>query len=162
MMFDGLHAEGGGNMGFSSAGAADQDNVLRAVHELTAMKLPYSGLVDLTGREVEAGEVLVSWEAGRLHVIGNGPDLTFCDLSLQQLGEHRHRGVECRCALFHQVGDGLCHAVHLQAAQHDDDGAAGRIMTHGGLLRSVHADRHSVRHWPLARCAEQALAVCRC
>ena len=77
VMLDGLHAEGGGNMGFSSAGAADQDNVLCAVHELTAMKLPYSGLVDLTGREVETGEVLVSWEACGLHVIGTGPDLTY-------------------------------------------------------------------------------------
>ena len=45
-------------------------------------------------------------------------------------------------------GDGLRHAVHLEAAQHDDDGTAGGIMTHGGSPRAAH---HSVRHWQAVR-----------
>jgi len=41
-------------MRFAGAGATDQHNVLGTIHELAAMQLPYRGLVDLTGRKVEA------------------------------------------------------------------------------------------------------------
>jgi hypothetical protein len=51
-------------MGLTGAGAADQLDVLGAIHEVTAMQLPHRGLVDLAGCEVEAGKVLVSGEAG--------------------------------------------------------------------------------------------------
>jgi hypothetical protein len=63
----------------------DQDDVVGAVDELAAVTLAAQGLVDLAGREVEAGEVLVGREACRLEVIGNGADLAFRDLGLQQL-----------------------------------------------------------------------------
>jgi hypothetical protein len=104
-------------MGFASPRAPNQYDVLGTVHELAPMKLAHRGLVDLTGRKVEAREVLVGREASGLHMIGNGAHLTFCDLSLQQLGEHRHCGVECRCALFHEVCHGMRHPVHLQTAR---------------------------------------------
>jgi len=58
MMFDSLHAKGCRDMGFASAGTTDQHDVLGTVHELAAMKLAQRGLTDLTGCEVEAGEVL--------------------------------------------------------------------------------------------------------
>jgi hypothetical protein len=54
VMFDRLDAEGGGDMCFSGSWATDQDHVLGAVHELTAVQGPDSGLVDLAGGEVEA------------------------------------------------------------------------------------------------------------
>jgi len=44
-------------------------------------------------------------------------------------------------------------------ASHDDDGAAGGIMTHCGLLRSEHASHHIVRHWPLVRAKGSAPAA---
>ena len=39
-------------------------------------------------------------------------------------------GLEGRGALLGQLADRLSHAVHFEGAQHDDDGAGGRIMTH--------------------------------
>lgn len=51
--------------------ATDEDHVLRPVHELTAMQRPDCGLIDLTGRKVKAGEILVGREPCGLHVIGD-------------------------------------------------------------------------------------------
>ena len=84
------------------------------------------GFVDLAGREVEAGEILVGREARGLHVIGDGAHFAFCHLGLQELRQDRHGRLEDWRALLDEVGDGLSHAMHLQAAQHDDDGAAWR------------------------------------
>jgi hypothetical protein len=33
--------------------------------------------------------------------------------------------------LLGQLANGLSHAVHFEAAQHDDDRAGGGIITHG-------------------------------
>ncbi len=73
-----------------------------AVHELAAMELPDQGLVDLAGGEVEAGQILVGWEAGGLDLVGDGPDLALGGLGLEQLGEDRHGGFEGRRSLFDQ------------------------------------------------------------
>ena len=51
-----------------------------------------ASLTSLDG-EVEAGQILVGREAGRLDLIGDGPDLAFGDLGLEQLGEDRNRRV---------------------------------------------------------------------
>jgi hypothetical protein len=48
-------------MGFAGARAADEDDILGAVHELAAVQGPDGGLVDLAGSKVEAREVLVGW-----------------------------------------------------------------------------------------------------
>ena len=40
-MLDGLDAERGRDMGLAGAGAADQHDVVGAVHELAAMQLPH-------------------------------------------------------------------------------------------------------------------------
>ena len=150
MMLDGLDAEGGRDMGLAGAGAADQHDVVGVVDELAAMQLAHQRLVDLAAGEVEAGEVAVGREAGSLELVGDRPDLAFGRLGLEQLRQDRNGGFEGRRALFGQLADGLGHAVHLQAPQHDDDGAAGRIMTHGAPPRSS-AGHRSVRHWPSAR-----------
>jgi hypothetical protein len=89
-----------------------------------------ASLTSLAG-EVEPGQVLVGREPGRLDLVGDGPDLALGHLGLEQLGEDRHGGIEGRRALLDQIADGLGHAIHLEAAQHDDDGSAGGIMTHG-------------------------------
>ena len=90
-------------------------------------------MASLTSLEAKSKpvEVLVGREAGCLDLVGDGPDLALGDLGLEQLGQDRHGGIEGRCALFDEIADGLGHAVHLEAAQHDDDGGAGGIMTHG-------------------------------
>ena len=47
MMLDRLDADRGGEMRLARAGAADQDDVVRVLQELAAMKLAYERLVDL-------------------------------------------------------------------------------------------------------------------
>ena len=61
VMFDGLDAERGGNMGLAGSRATDQDHVLGAIHELAAVQGPDVGLINLAGSKVEAYEVLVCW-----------------------------------------------------------------------------------------------------
>jgi hypothetical protein len=58
VMFDGLDAERGGDMGLAGSRPTDQHDVLGLIHELAAVQGPDSGLVDLAGGEVEAGEIL--------------------------------------------------------------------------------------------------------
>lgn len=82
-------------------------------------------------------------------------------LGLQELLQDKYCGIEDRSALFGQVVDGLRNVIHVQAAQHDDDGGSGGIMTHGGPRRSGRAGHHSARHWPLARGAKSAPVGCR-
>src|SRR5450432_2180663 len=56
VMFDGLNADGHGEMRFARAWAADQDDVMRVLQELATVKLADERLVDLATGEVEAGE----------------------------------------------------------------------------------------------------------
>ena len=60
MMLDGLDAQGCGGMGLAGARAADQHDILGAVEKLAFVQLPQRGLVDLTYRKIESGEVLAS------------------------------------------------------------------------------------------------------
>ena len=60
-----------------------------------------------TTGEVEAGEVLVGWEASSLHVAGNGPDLPLGDFGLQQLPVRIER-----------------HLMRLQQISPDQEGSA--------------------------------------
>ena len=61
-MFDGLDAEGRGDMGFARAWPANQDDVLGTVAELATMQLTNQSLVDLACGKIEAGQILVSRE----------------------------------------------------------------------------------------------------
>jgi hypothetical protein len=56
VMFDGLDADGRGEMRFARAWAADQDDVVRVLEKLAAVKLANERLVDLAAGEVEAGK----------------------------------------------------------------------------------------------------------
>ena len=75
MMLDSLDTQGGGGVGLAGAWAADQHDVLGAIQKLAFVQLAQRGLIDLTGGKVKAREVLVSWEARSLHVIGDRPHL---------------------------------------------------------------------------------------
>src|SRR5690606_36591529 len=149
MMLDRLHAEGGGNVGLAGAGAADKHDIVGIVHELASVELAHEGLVDLAAGEVEAGQVAIDREAGCLELIGYGPDLPLGHLGLQELRQDGDGGLEGGRSLFGEFGDGMRHALHLEAPEHDDDSAAGGIMTHGGPPGSD-ATRPSARHWPVA------------
>lgn len=116
VMFDGLDAEGGCDIGFAGARAADQDHALGTLHELAGVQRPDGGLVDLAGNKVEACEVLVGREPRGLHVRGKRSDLTFRQFSLQELRQHRDCSFKGRCALLDQVSDGLSNAIHFEAA----------------------------------------------
>ena len=150
VMLDGLDADRRGEMRLARAGPADQDDVVGVLQELAAVKLADERLVDLAAGEVEAGEIAIVRKARGLELVGGRSDLPVGRLRLQKLRQDRQRGLEGRRALLGQFADGLRHAVHLEAAQHDDDGAGGGIMTHGappGLC----AGRRSARHWPAVR-----------
>ena len=54
MMLNSVNAEGGSNVGFACARAADEHDVVRLIDELAAMKLAHEGLVDLAADEVKA------------------------------------------------------------------------------------------------------------
>jgi hypothetical protein len=116
VMLDRLDAKGGGDVGLARAGTADQHDIMRAIDEVAAMELADQRLVDLARREVEASQILVGGQAGRLDLIGDGSHFALGHLGLQQLGEDRHGGIEGRRALLDELTDGLGHTVHLEAA----------------------------------------------
>ena len=53
--------------------------------ELAAMELTRERLVDLAAGEVEAGEIAIVREAGRLELVGGRPHLPVGRLRLQEL-----------------------------------------------------------------------------
>lgn len=85
VMLDRLDAEGGRDMRFPRPWPADQDDIVSPVDKLAAVELAYLGFADLAGTEVEPGNVLAGREARSLHVAGDGADLAFRELGLQQL-----------------------------------------------------------------------------
>ena len=78
-MANGVHAEGGGEVVFARAGAADQHDVLCVVEERATMQFPYERFVDLSLGKVEAGQIPVNRELRTLHLVIDGPHLTFGD-----------------------------------------------------------------------------------
>ncbi len=84
-------------------GPAHEHHVLRVVHELAPMQMANQGFIDLAVGEVEAGEVPVGCEAGQLQLIGHRAHLPFGRLGLEQLREHRLRGLEGRRSLLGQL-----------------------------------------------------------
>lgn len=132
-MLDRLHAERGGDVGLACSGAADEHDVVGLAHEPTAMELPHEGHVDLTAGKV-AGQIAIDGKAGSLELIGHRPDLPLGHFGLQQLRQDRNGGLERGSSLFGEFGNGLRHALHLQASEHDDDGGA---CEDGGIHRRV-------------------------
>ena len=150
VVLDSLDAERRGDACLAGAWTSDQNGIVGVLHELATMELANERLVDLAAGEVESAEVAVGREAGGLELIGRRPDLAFGRLGLQELRQDRYGGIEGRGPLFVEFTDRLGHAVHLEAAQHDDDGACGGIMTHGEPPRSG-VTRRSARHWQVAQ-----------
>ncbi|MBB3810413.1 hypothetical protein FHS81_002514 [Pseudochelatococcus contaminans] len=79
-MLDSLDAEGGLDVCFACARPADEDNVLRSVHELASMQLANRRLFYLAGGEIVALDILVGGEARSLHMIGYRADLALSHL----------------------------------------------------------------------------------
>src|ERR1700722_16722215 len=150
VMLDGLDADRGGEMRLARAGTADEDDIVGVFQELASVELTRQRLVDLAAGKVEAGKVAIVWKAGGLELIGSRAHFPVRRLRLQELGQDRHCGFEGRRALFGQLADRLSHAVHFEAAQHDDDGAGGRVMTHDAPP-GLGAAHRSVQRWPVAR-----------
>ncbi|PNQ00324.1 hypothetical protein A8G00_17785 [Sphingobium sp. SA916] len=148
VMLDSLNTQRRGDMGFAGARAADQHHIVGDIDKVASMQLAHQRLIHLAAGKVEARQIPIGREPRDLELIGHGPDLSFGRFGFQQLGEDRHRRLEGRRSLLHQIGHSLIHAGHFQAAQHDDEGAGGGIMTHDG---SPGAGHRSVRHWPSAR-----------
>jgi hypothetical protein len=70
VVLDRLDADRRGEMRLARAGAADQDDIVRILQELAAMKLTGERLVDLAAGEVEAGKVAIVRKAGGFELIG--------------------------------------------------------------------------------------------
>lgn len=125
MMLDGLHPDGGGDMGLAGTRATDQNDVIGFLEEVAAMKLAHQGLIDLAAGEVEAIEVAIGREAGGLELVGCRSNLALRRLGLEQLRQDRDGSLEGRSTLLGQLAYGLGHAVHLEALEHVDDRAGG-------------------------------------
>jgi hypothetical protein len=67
---DRLNADGRGEVRLSRSRTSDQNDVVRVLQELAAMKLTHERLVDLSAGEVEAGEIAVVRKARRFELIG--------------------------------------------------------------------------------------------
>ena len=81
-MFDRMHTDGGGQVSLAGAGSTDQHDVLRLIHEVSAVQLTHQRLIDRALREVEAGDVAIDREPCALLLIGDGTHLAFGDFRL--------------------------------------------------------------------------------
>jgi hypothetical protein len=59
VVFDGLDAEGRGDVGFARARTSDQNNVVSVLEKLATIELAVERFIDLAAGEVEAVEVAV-------------------------------------------------------------------------------------------------------
>lgn len=122
-MLNRLHALGCGHVALAGSGAADQHDIIGAIHEVAEVQLPDQGLICLAGGKVEAGQVLVGGEAGRLDLIGDGLDLALGHLGLEQLGAVGHGGIEGGSPV-RSTRQRLGHAERSEAAQNHHHGSA--------------------------------------
>lgn len=111
VVLDGLNAKRHGNVGFASAGATDKDNILSLPDKFAAVQLADQSLASLTGREVEAGKVLVGGEGASTPSLLSGinrevafrEDAGQPDPSPQAAGAAD--AAACRARQCRQVGD---------------------------------------------------------
>ena len=80
-------SQSNGNMGFPGSGAANKDQVVGILCELTSTELLYLSLLYSGKLIVECGEVLMMGKARNPHLIMNGPHTSFCNFCLNQLFE---------------------------------------------------------------------------
>lgn len=115
-MFDSLDAQGGGGMGLAGTWATEQHDIIGHVHKVAAVELADQGLVDLAANKAKARQIAIGREPRDLELIGYRSHLPFGGLRLQELGQDRDGRIERWRSLLHEIGDGLRHAVHLEAA----------------------------------------------
>ena len=92
MVSDGLHADGGGEMGLAGARSADHHDVVGVGDEVTSMQGVEQRLIGGAFIEMEAAEVAIGWEAGGPHLVVDGADLALSALGLDQGVEHGFDG----------------------------------------------------------------------
>ena len=68
VVFDGLDAEGRGDVGFARARTSDQNNVVSVLKKLATIELADERFVDLAAGKIEAVEVAVGREASGLEL----------------------------------------------------------------------------------------------
>lgn len=83
-LMNGHHTQRGGQVGFAGAGAADQDQVMRAVHEGAAGQLLDLPLIERGFLPVETAEVAMNRETGGLELIAQAAHLAIRLLGLDQ------------------------------------------------------------------------------
>ena len=74
-LVDGGDAQGGGQVGFACARAADQDQVVRAVHKGGAGQLLDLPLIEGRFGPVDGAQVTMDWKAGSLELIAQAAHL---------------------------------------------------------------------------------------
>ena len=70
MPLDSLDSDGGGQVSLAGSRPTDQYRILRTAHELAAVEATDQGFIHPSLSEVEARQVTVRREAGRLHLVG--------------------------------------------------------------------------------------------
>jgi hypothetical protein len=70
VMLDGLDADSRGEVHLARARTADQDDVVRILEKLAAVKLAHERLVHFTAGEIEAAKIAVIWEARGFELVG--------------------------------------------------------------------------------------------
>ncbi|MNF55759.1 hypothetical protein D3C84_372320 [compost metagenome] len=81
---DGRDPQRSGQVGFAGAGTADQNQVMRAVHEGAAGQLLDLLVIERSFLPVETAEVAMNREAGGLELIAQAAHLAICLLGLNQ------------------------------------------------------------------------------
>ena len=116
-------------MGLAGAGTADQHRVMSGLGERRFGQLVDQLLIHRRGLEVEAREVAVYRELGRVHLVAHRAHRAVGRLGLQQMFDQPTRRVERAtdsfAALLDQVRPGQRHAVQAKLFEFDHQ------LTHG-------------------------------
>ena len=124
---DGRNAQRAGQVRLARAGAADQHHVVGLVGERQAGQLTDQHPLHRRGLEVEAGQVTVHGESGRLHLVGHRAHRPVHAFGLQQVLQQPASTLQRRCLpLAQQIIPGAGHAVQPQALEF-----AGNLSSHG-------------------------------
>lgn len=130
MTRDAGHADGRGQVRLAGAGSAHQHGVVRRVRERQLGQRLDQLAVHRRDLEVEARQVAVHRELGRVHLVAHRAHGAVRGLCLQQMLKQPARSLQrtpasTPTALLHQIGPRAGHAVHTQLLEFDGK------LTHG-------------------------------
>ena len=137
-------ADRGGQVRLAGAWSADQDGVVRDVHERGLGQRRHQLAIDRRDAEVEAGQIAVHGELRRVHLPVHRAHGAVRDLGLEQVFQQPSCAVSAAAgALLDQVDPRAGHAVQTQLLEFDAE------VTHGRLPRQRCATGRSVlcRRW---------------